>query len=297
MNNENERIMKAVITRILGWIGLLVIFASCERGTEIPEPSLQVTFDLTLQSSTRTPQNLNPSTHTAKVYMFREETSGSGRYVYSGEQSITGSSLTIGGLLPATNYRFVFLAVPRNQQPALPVLTSLRPAYTEALATYVSGTQTANEVFRHILGFTASASQNTFSVVLTRQNGALQIRLDNSDGKIKTVKLEVESAPQLYLQDGSGGQVLTSGTPVTLSKSEKPSKTSDYRISICVLPTSDLTGKGRLTITRTNNVQTVYSLRSTAGRIPVYANQITWIVLDDSSCSLEAQPEEDTGQE
>lgn len=283
VNNANVPIMKTTITRILCWLGMLAGFSSCEKTLEGTEPSLQAHFDLTLESQTRAPQNLNTSTHTAKVYMFREETSGSGRYVYSGEQNLTGSSLTVSGLQAFVKYRFVFLAIPRNQQPALPNFTSTRPSYTDALAAYVSGTQSSNEVFRHILNFTATTNLNSFTVVLTRQNGALQIRLDNSNGKIRNVKLEVESAPQMYLQDGSGGQVLTTGTPVTLTKSERPSKTGDYRISIYLLPSSDLTGKGRLTITLSDNSRTIYSLRSTSGRIPVHANQITWIVLGDAS--------------
>lgn len=283
--------MKATILRILCWLGMAAVFSACEKVSEGSEPTLQVSFNLALESQTRAPQNLNTSTHTAKVYIFREETSGSGRYVYSGEQNLTGSSLTIGGLLPSVQYRFVFLAIPRNQQPALPSFTATRPSYTDALASYVSGTQTANEVFRRVLDFTATAAPSTLAVVLTRQNGALQIRLDNSDGKIKQVKLEVESAPQMYLQDGSGGQVLTAGTPVTLTKSEKPAKTNDYRISVYLLPTSDLTGRGRLTITLSNNSQTVCTLRSTAGRIPVHANQITWLVLGDATCTSESNLE------
>lgn len=279
--------MKTTILHILCWLGIAAGFSSCEKLPEGTAPSLQVRINLALESQTRTPQNLNTSTHTAKVYMFREETSGSGRYVYSGEQSLTGSSLTVGGLLPSVKYRFVFLAIPRNQQPALPNFTASRPSYTDALAAYVSGSQTANELFRQLLDFTATTNLNTLAVVLTRQNGALQLRLDNSDGKIKQVKLEVESAPQMYLQDGGNGQVLTAGAPVILTKSEKPSKTNDYRISVCLLPTNDLTGRGRLTITLSNNSQTVYTLRSTAGRIPVYANQITWIVLSDASCTSE----------
>lgn len=275
--------MKATIIRILCWLGMLANFSSCEKLSEEPEPCVQVRFHLTLESQTRAPQNLNPSTHTARVYLFREESSGSGQYVYSGEQNVTGSNLVINGLMPSVRYRFVFLAIPRNQQPALPNFTTLRPSYADALAVYSSGTQNSNEVFRQVLNYTATINLNTLTVVLTRQNGALQIRLDNSDGKIKQVKLEVKSAPQMYLQDRSGGQVLTAGAPVTLTKSEKPSKTSDYRISIYLLPTSDLTDQGRLTLTHSNNSQTVLSLRSTAGRIPIYANQITWIVLSDAS--------------
>lgn len=269
----------------MGWIAILAGLAACEKDPQTPEPRIQVTFDLALQALTRAPESLNTSTHTAKVYLFKEETPGSNRYLYAGEQSITGSSLTVGGLLTGTKYRFVFLAIPKNQQPALPNFSASKPAYTEALATYVSGTQSANELFRNILTFTASVNLNAQTIVLTRQNGALQIRLDNSDGKIKSVKLEVASAPQMYLHDGTGGQVLTAGTNVTLSKSEKPAKTSDYRISICLLPTSDLTGQGRLTISRSNGSQSVYTLRSTSGRIPVHANQITWMVLGEEACN------------
>ena len=224
---------------------------------------------------------MNPSAYTAKVYIFKEESSGSNHFIYSGEQNITGNSLTVAGLVPATKYRFVFLAIPKNQQPALPNFNSSKPVYTNALATYISGSQTTNELFRNILSFTATVNLNTYTIVLTRQNGALQIRLDNTNGKIKTVKLEVMSQQQIYLHDGMGGQVLTSGTNITLTKSERPSKTSDYRIGINILPIEDLTNKGRLTITQSNGQQKVYTLKSSSGRIPVYPNQITWIVLNE----------------
>lgn len=286
MNNANKPIMKAILTRLVSGLGILAILTSCDTGLEIPDPTLQMSIDLTLETPTRSPQPLNPWTHTAKVYMFMEEAAGSGQYAYWGEQAVTGGSLTVEGLQPQSNYRFVFLAVPRNQQPALPDYSASQPSYTEALVSYVSGSQPTNEVFRCILDFTATPDLNRYGVVLTRQNGALQIRLDNRDGKIKSVKLEVESASRMYFQDGTGGEVLTAGTQVLLMKSERPAKTDDYRISIYLLPTRDLTGQGQVTITYWNNVQAVYFLRSTSGRIPVYANQVTWLVLGDGPCGL-----------
>lgn len=276
--------MKSAISRVLLWwcsALLLVVSVSCDEPSELEIPTVQMSFRVSLQPETRAPESLNPSNYTAKIYLFKEETAGSNLFVYWGEQAITSSTPTVSGLVPGTKYRFVFLAVPKGQQPTLPNFSTTRPGYTAALASYLSGAaQTANEVFRHILTFTASSSSNnSYTVVLTRQNGALQIRLNNSDGKIKTVKLEVSSLTQLYLNDGNGGQVLTTGTSLTLSKSAQASRTSDYRICINLLPSEDLTGKGRLTLTRTNGTQTVYMLQSTSGRIPVYPNQITWLVL------------------
>lgn len=266
------------------WIGLAAGSVSCSVPDDLAAPAVQVEFDVALQAPTRAPEALNPTVYSAKVYLFREETPGGDRYVYSGEQALTGGSLSLGGLTAGTAYRFVFLAVPKRQQPALPDCTSTRPAYSDATATYLSGVQTSNEIFRSILSFKASAGSSSYSVVLTRQNGALQIRLDNTYGEIKTVKLEVAGLPKIYFNDGTGGRVIATGSEIQLSKSDRPSKTSDYRISINLLPVEDLTGKGRLTLTYSWGLQRVYSLRSTSGRIPIYPNQITWLVLDEA-CS------------
>lgn len=263
------------------WIGLVAGSVSCSEPDGPAAPAAQVEFDVALQAPTRAPEALDPTVYSAKVYQFREETPGSGRYVYSGEQALTGGSLSLGGLVVGTAYRFVFLAVPKKQQPALPDCTSTRPAYSDATATYLSGVQTSNEIFRSILSFKASAGSSSYSVVLTRQNGALQIRLDNTYGEIKTVKLEVAGLPKICFNDGTGGQVIATGSEIQLSKSERPSRTSDYRISINLLPVEDLTGKGRLTLTYLLGQQRVYSLGSTSGRIPIYPNQITWLVLDE----------------
>ena len=123
------------------WIGLAAGSVSCGVPDDPAAPAVQVEFDVALQAPTRAPEALDPTVYSAKVYLFREETPGGGRYVYSGEQTLTGGSLSLGGLTAGTAYRFVFLAVPKRQQPALPDCTSTRPAYSDATATYLSGVQ------------------------------------------------------------------------------------------------------------------------------------------------------------
>ncbi|HIW52607.1 MAG TPA: hypothetical protein H9919_04230 [Candidatus Alistipes excrementipullorum] len=260
-------------------IGIVCMISSCGKTDDGTGLSASVDFSMEFLSQTRAPEALDTNSYTAKVYMFKEESSGSNRFVYHGEQTITSSNLTVGGLVSGTKYRFVFLAIPKRQQPSLPTFTSTRPEYINAVATYLSGTQTGNEIFRNIFTFTASVNLSRYSIVLTRQNGALQIRINNSDGFIRSVKLEVASQSAMYLNDGTGGQVITSGNAISLSKSAQPYWTSDYRISINVLPTEDITGKGQLTLTYYNGRSAVYSLKSTSGRIPIYPNQITWLVM------------------
>lgn len=291
--------MKSLILSTIIYLAFVATLASCTKEQYESADPLQVHFDIAMQAQTRAAERFDANTYSAKAYLFKESTSGSGLYAYVSETSVTGNNLTIGGLQPSAKYRLVFLAIPRSQQPSLPNFTATRPSYTDAKATYVSGATPSNELFRHILSFTASSSISTqqHTVVLTRQNGALQIRLNNSDGKIRNVKLEVQSYPQMLLNDGTGGMVLSSGNAITLSRSERPPKTNEHRITVNVLPIGDITGKGRLTITHNNGSQTVYDLVSTSGRIPVYPNQITWITLDDDTICDDQDDSSSDGQQ
>ncbi|MCD8317469.1 MAG: hypothetical protein LUC45_00780 [Paraprevotella sp.] len=219
--------------------------------------------------------------YTAKVYEFKEETAGSDQFVYADEQDITSSTFTTGNNLDAgTRYRFVFMALPKGQTPALPTHTTDKPIYTDADLSYINGNQTGNEVFRNILTFTPQGDNDSYNVILTRQNGALQVRLDNNNGALKSVKLEVEGMPDMYLNDGTGGKVLTKGTVVQLSKEDgNPDVTDDYRITVNRLPAEDVTGKGGLTLTYQDGSTKVYNLTSSQGSIPIYPNQVTWLTL------------------
>lgn len=257
-------------------LGLAVGCSACRQPDGEPTGERRIRFELTLDARTRAPQALDTEQYAARLYLFREETAD--RYVAAGTMEITGEALTVGGLDPGVSYRFVFLAIPRSQQPALPMLAD-GTAYTEAAMTYLAGNQPCQEVFRAIQTFTAADDPATRSVVLTRQNGAIQIRLGNADGSVRNARLEVEALPEMLLQDGTGGQVLSQGAAVALAKSEQPAVTSDYRIAVNLLPAEDITGQGALVLTLADGTEQRYTLRSTSGTIPIYPNQITWLVL------------------
>lgn len=257
-------------------LGLAVGCSACRQPDGEPTGERRIRFELTLDARTRAPQALDTEQYAARLYLFREETAD--RYVAAGTMEITGEALTVGGLDPGVSYRFVFLAIPRSQQPALPMLAD-GTAYTEAAMTYLAGNQPGQEVFRAIQTFTAADDAATRSVVLTRQNGAIQIRLGNADGSVRNARLEVEALPEMLLQDGTGGQVLSQGAAVALAKSEQPAVTSDYRIAVNLLPAEDITGQGALVLTLADGTEQRYTLRSTSGTIPIYPNQITWLVL------------------
>lgn len=257
-------------------LGLAVGCSACRQPDGEPTGERRIRFELTLDARTRAPQALDTEQYAARLYLFREETAD--RYVAAGTMEITGEALTVGGLDPGVSSRFVFLAIPRSQQPALPMLAD-GTAYTEAAMTYLAGNQPGQEVFRAIQTFTAADDPATRSVVLTRQNGAIQIRLGNADGSVRNARLEVEALPEMLLQDGTGGQVLSQGAAVALAKSEQPAVTSDYRIAVNLLPAEDITGQGALVLTLADGTEQRYTLRSTSGTIPIYPNQITWLVL------------------
>lgn len=254
---------------LAGWVSI-VLFA-CQQPDEGGARSCKVRFDLSLDAQTRAPQEIDFNEYAVSLYVFDAETS-----LCVQTFAITSTSFTVTGLEKNTAYRGVFLAIPRGQQPALPDLVDL---YELSTMQYLTGNQTEQEVFRNILNFSTSDEITSYSIILTRQNGAIQIRMSNTDGAINNARLEVEGLPVMLFQDGTGGKVLSEGSPVQLSKSEIPPVTDNYRISINLLPLEDLTGKGRLTLTHVDGTETVYELKSTSGSIPIYPNQITWLVL------------------
>lgn len=277
--------MKFKIQLISLFVSVLLMSCSTDIYDEIQTDKADVTFRVSLNTQTRAPQDIDFTSYNVKVYTFAEMFENPGRFLFSSEQEITNSIFTIEDLDPTLQYRFVFLALPKNQTPVLPSYKNevSAPFYEDAIYAYISGNQTGNEVFRNILTLTPttdSESGNDHSIVLTRQNGALQIRLSNSSGELNNVKLEVEGMSEMYLHDGTGGKVVSTGSAVQLSKEEVPAAVNDYRISVNLLPAEDVTGKGKLTLTYTNGSTKVYTLSSTQGSIPIYPNQITWLTLN-----------------
>ncbi|BFK96010.1 hypothetical protein [Alistipes onderdonkii] len=268
---------------LTSWLASIILLASCH--SELAEPEAltrqaDTEFHLNLNAQTRAPQTLDTDVYNAKVYMFTESTAGSERFDYLGEADITGGTFTAERLQAGVRYRFVFMALPKDQIPALPLHTDAQPDYEVADLAYIESNETGHEIFRAILDFSPKNSQtNSYDVVLTRQNGALQVRMSNADGALKSVKLEVEGMPEMYLHDGTGGKVITKGTAIQLSKEDNLRITTDYRITVNLLPAEDVTGKGKLTLTYTNGSQKEYNLKSTQGGIPIFPNQITWLTL------------------
>lgn len=259
-----------VVFRMLlaGWMST-VLFA-CQQPDKGGAEAC-VRFELSLETQTRAPQEIDFNAYSVALYVFDAETSLCVQRI-----GITSNAFTVTGLEKSTAYRGVFLAIPKGQLPALP---DVADAYEMATMQYLDGNQTDQEVFRNILNFSTDDEITAYSIVLTRQNGAIQIRMSNADGLIGNVRLEAEGLPVMFFHDGTGGKVLSEGDPVLLSKSETPAVTDNYRISVNLLPMEDLTGKGRLILTYLDGTETTYELKSTSGTIPIYPNQITWLVL------------------
>lgn len=273
--------MKAIKFTVL-LLGLLL--GACEKGwqEEMPPSETQGTFTVALNPQSRAPQDLDLDVYTAKVYMFKETDTATETFSYWKEADLTGNVFQTEGLTVGVRHRFVFMALPKGQTPELPSHTGNKPDYTDADLAYITGNQTRHEVFRNILTFTPekTTADNRYSIVLTRQNGALQVRMSNTDGLLAKVKLEVDGMSGMYLHDGTGGKVITKGTAIRLSEEETPEAVKDYRITVNLLPAEDVTNKGKLTLTYTDGSTKEYPLTSTQGGIPIFPNQITWLTLN-----------------
>lgn len=197
---------------LASWVAI-ALFA-CQQPDEDGAGSCKVRFDLSLDTQTRAPQEIDFNEYAVSLYVFDAETS-----LCVQTFAITSTSFTVTGLEKNTAYRGVFLAIPKGQQPVLPDFVDM---YELSTMQYLAGNQTEQEVFRNILNFSTNDEITSYSIILTRQNGAIQIRMSNADGAISNARLEVEGLPVMLFQDGTGGKVLSEGDPVQLSKSETP---------------------------------------------------------------------------
>ena len=272
---------------------LPLFIASCsETMEEVPgQGAASASFSLSLNPVTRAAKDLDPAHYDAKVYLYeRRESDGGGSAGYTQVQElpVTSNQMTISRLVPLKQYKAVFLAVPKAQTPALPEFMGKGnvPSYSEAAAEYIEGRSSdiSNDVFRSIVDFKATTANSQQTTVLTRQNGALEVRLLNQKN-LTSVKLHINGHTSFLLHDGTGGQVMTQGTPVALETTlTDPAKlsASEVKIRINLLPQEDLTDKdgtnNYLEVT-SGGVTTKYPVKSDHQAIPVYPNQITWLTL------------------
>lgn len=243
------------MTKKLLWTSVTALIAGCLSSScssvndVVPqEENASATFTIGLDVRTRAAQSLNLANYDAKMYLYEgyEEKDGTVGYSLKKEVNITDNRLTINDLVSKTKYKAVFLAVPKGQEPALPEYGTMEiaPSYITSTAKYINGNETETEtdknIFRSILSFTASPSAGSQSTVLTRQNGALEVRIKNVPN-MASVKLHVKGYTTMYLNDGTGGQVITEGQPVVLSKTVSEGLTaSEVRVKINLLPQEDI---------------------------------------------------------
>ena len=146
--------------------------------------------------------------------------------------------------------------------------------------------ETDKHIFRSILSFRPSVSTGTQSTILTRQNGALEIRIMGISG-MTSVTLHVGGHTAMLLNDGTGGQVITSGEKVVLSKTVTEGLgASEVRVRINLLPTEDITdaaGTDNYLEITTADGTTKYPIKSDHTMIPIYPNQVTWLTLGNGS--------------
>lgn len=230
---------------------------------------------------------VDPTAYTAKAYVFRAEETGASDYRYVRTYIIESPKFTIDELDLGAEYKFVFMAVPRSQVPGLPDFASVSdaiPSYNEATAGYMTATSgAANDIFRKVITYEPKAGGDTQTVVLTRQNGAVEVRVSNITG-IASLRLELSGEDSMYINDGRGGEVFPCGTLVPVTAESAAAYTDNmYKVRINLLPSQDITGRdGKLTIVYKDGKTEEYALKSDEGAIPVYPNQISWLKLDGS---------------
>lgn len=283
-----DRKKKYGMAVLFGMAGLL---AACN--VENPEDNRQneyasVTVNLAVDASTRAAVTYNPEAKPGRYYLYKLQEGNV--YGYVEEGSLSGPQLNLEELEPLSDYKLVLLAAPVQQNPEPIVSGDVIPTYESAFIPYLdnSNVSATNEIFRDILTFQASTAAGDQNAVLTRQNGAVEVRIKNRKNMQK-VTLSVPSPVYMALNDGTGGMVLQpEGKTETVNVSTEVTgddlAKAEVRIKVYVLPQEDITNKGTLTIEYSDgsSIETI-SLKSDQGVIPVYPNQVTWLTLGDNS--------------
>lgn len=285
-------------------LGTAVLLAACNA--ENPEDNRQteyasVTVNLAVDASTRAAVTYNPETKPGRYYLYQLQENNVYGYVKKGV--LSGSQLNLDELEPLSDYKLVLLAAPVGQHPEPIVSGDITLPYESAFIPYLdeSKVSVTNEIFRDILTFQASTAAGNQNAVLTRQNGAVEVRIKNRENMQK-VTLSVSSPVYMALNDGTGGMVLqpegmTEAVDVTTSVTGDELNKTEVRIKVYVLPQEDIAGKGTLTIEYSDGSETEIPLKSDQGVIPVYPNQVTWLTLGNDGGEFDVSFSGDLGLE
>lgn len=273
-----------VISRLSFCFMLVMSLFACDKSSEVLQENGNVSISISSgieESLSRAVVAYPQTSYKGKYYVYNSN----GSYLSEGELA---SVLTIDGLTSGQEYKVVLLAVPSGQANEITTgSTESDPSYNEAKTQYQGeGTQYGYEIFRDVLTIKPTVSNTDFNAVLTRQNGAIEIRIRNM--KLQEVTLQVNGTQYMYFHDGTGGQVI-SETELLLTRTltSKQLTSSETRIRINLLPQEDITAKTGTTtaenklIIKTEKGETTYLLKSSEGSIPIYPNQVTWLTLGD----------------
>lgn len=269
-----------VITRLSFCFMLVMSLFACDKSSEVLQENGEVSISISSgieQASSRAVVAYPQTGYKGKYYVYKSD----GSYLSGGELA---SVLTIDGLTSGQEYKVVLLAVPSGQANEITTgSTESDPSYNEAKTQYQGdGTQYGYEIFRDVLTIRPTVSNTDFNAVLTRQNGAIEIRIRNM--QLQQVTLQVNGTQYMYFNDGTGGEVI-SDTELTLTRTFTSDQltSSETRIRINMLPQEDITDDNGdtnfLKITTTSGTETTYPLKSSKGSIPIYPNQVTWLTL------------------
>lgn len=271
-----------VITRLSFCFMLVMSLFACDKSSEVLQENGEVSISISSgieQASSRAVVAYPQTGYKGKYYVYKSD----GSYLSGGELA---SVLTIDGLTSGQEYKVVLLAVPSGQANEITTgSTESDPSYNEAKTQYQGdGTQYGYEIFRDVLTIRPTVSNTDFNAVLTRQNGAIEIRIRNM--QLQQVTLQVNGTQYMYFHDGTGGQVISeTGLLLTRTLTSEQLISSETRIRINMLPQEDITDDNGdtnfLKITTTSGTETTYPLKSSEGSIPIYPNQVTWLTLGD----------------
>lgn len=271
-----------VISRLSFLFILVISLLACDNNRGVLQESGDVSISISSgieQASSRAVVAYPQNVYKGRYYVYNSD----GSYLSEGELA---SVLTIDGLTSGKEYKVVLLAVPSGQANEITTgSTESDPSYNEAKTQYQGeGTQYGYEIFRDVLTIKPTVSNTDFNAVLTRQNGAIEIRIRNM--QLQEVTLQVNGTQYMYFNDGTGGEVISeTGLLLTRTLTSEQLISSETRIRINLLPQEDITddigNMNFLKITTTSGTETTYPLKSSEGSIPIYPNQVTWLTLGD----------------
>lgn len=273
-----------VISRLSFLFILVISLLACDNNRGVLQESGDVSISISSgieQASSRAVVAYPQNVYKGRYYVYNSD----GSYLSEGELA---SVLTIDGLTSGKEYKVVLLAVPSGQQYGITTGgTESVPSYDYAKTQYQGvETQYGYEIFRDVLTIKPTVSNTDFNAVLTRQNGAIEIRIRNM--QLQEVTLQVNGTQYMYFNDGTGGEVI-SETELLLTRTLTSEQliSSETRIRINLLPQEDITAKTGTTtadnklVIKTEKGETTYPLKSSEGSIPIYPNQVTWLTLGD----------------